>query len=146
MPMVIVKADMSGLRNEAKITREALAAISQIVDKAQTSIDSLGNKGSTALSKVGKDTTGVANAVGGLVLRVASLGTALYAFKSMLDAQISLQRLEKAYQTIFGDGTRAQLDLIHEQTSRVGLGFMSTAEALHQLREEQAFWDNAREQ
>lgn len=129
MPMVIVKADMSGLRNEAKITREALAAISQIVDKAQTSIDSLGNKGSTALSKVGKDTTGVANAVGGLVLRVASLGAALYAFKSMLDAQISLQRLEKAYQTIFGDGTRAQLDLIHEQTSRVGLGFMSTAEA-----------------
>lgn len=49
--------------------------------------------------------------------------------KSALDAQLSLQRMSVAYQTIFGADTNQQLGFLYTQTQKIGLEFTSTAEA-----------------
>ena len=63
-------------------------------------------------------------------LAIVAWGAALlYAGKSILDAQIELQRLEQSYKSVFGESAAAQLRAVYEQTDRVGLNFFKTAEA-----------------
>lgn len=129
MVMILLNMNASQARREAQITRQALEQVGAIVTKTQTELETVGKKGAAALSQTEKSAKGLAGAIGSIAMRAAALGGALLSFKAFLDAQIAMQRLEKAYQTVFGDGARAQLDLIHEQTSRVGLDFVATAEA-----------------
>lgn len=129
MVMIMINANGSQARKEAQITRQAFEQVAAIVTKTQTELDTVGKKGASALSQTEKSAKGLAGAIGGIAMRAAALGGALFSFKAFLDAQIAMQRLEKAYQSVFGDGTRAQLDFIHEQTARVSLDFVATAEA-----------------
>lgn len=72
----------------------------------------------------------LASAAGSAKLAIAAWGVALlYAGKACLDAQIQMQRLEQSYKAVFGAGAGAQLQAVYEQTSRVGLKFVETAEA-----------------
>ncbi|WP_417292327.1 tape measure protein, partial [Desulfovibrio porci] len=76
-----------------------------------------------ALSSLGQ-------AAGAAKLAIAAWGAAvLYAGKACLDAQIQMQRLEQSYKAVFGAGAGAQLQVVYEQTNRVGLKFLETAEA-----------------
>lgn len=72
----------------------------------------------------------LAHAVAASKLAIAAWGAALlYVGKSILDAQIELQRLEQSYKSVFGESAAAQLQTVYEQTDRVGLNFVKTAEA-----------------
>ena len=72
----------------------------------------------------------LASAAGSAKLAIAAWGAAvLYAGKACLDAQIQMQRLEQSYKAVFGAGAGAQLQAVYEQTNRVGLKFLETAEA-----------------
>ena len=80
------------------------------------------------------DTAGAFKEIGSIAmsaaLPVAAFGTTLFFMgKSALDAQLALQRLNVAYQSVFEGGAGAQLDFIYQQTQKVGLEFQSTAEA-----------------
>ena len=80
------------------------------------------------------DTAGAFKTLGSIAmsaaLPVAAFGTTLFFMgKSALDAQLALQRLNVAYQSVFEGGAGAQLDFIYQQTQKVGLEFQSTAEA-----------------
>lgn len=70
------------------------------------------------------------SALGAAKLAIAAWGAAvLYAGKACLDAQIQIQRMEQSYKAVFGAGAGAQLQIVYEQTNRVGLKFLETAEA-----------------
>ena len=74
--------------------------------------------------------TSLSSVVTASKLAIAAWGAALlYAGKSILDAQIELQRLEQSYKSVFGESAAAQLRAVYEQTDRVGLNFFKTAEA-----------------
>lgn len=74
--------------------------------------------------------TSLSSVVTSSKLAIVAWGAALlYAGKSILDAQIELQRLEQSYKSVFGESAAAQLQTVYEQTDRVGLNFFKTAEA-----------------
>ena len=74
--------------------------------------------------------TSLSSVVTASKLAIAAWGAALlYAGKSILDAQIELQRLEQSYKSVFGESAAAQLRAVYEQTDRIGLNFFKTAEA-----------------
>lgn len=80
------------------------------------------------------DFSGALRTVGSIAMSaaipIAAFGTAAFLMgKSCLDAQLALQRLNVAYQSIFEGGAGAQLDFIYQQTQKIGLEFQSTAEA-----------------
>lgn len=80
------------------------------------------------------DATGAAKTLASALLPgklgLMALGAAaVYAAKACLDAQIAMQRLEQSYGAVFGAGAAAQLQAVYEQTDRVGLRFVETAEA-----------------
>lgn len=74
--------------------------------------------------------TSLSSVVTSSKLAIVAWGAALlYVGKSILDAQIELQRLEQSYKSVFGESAAAQLRAVYEQTDRVGLNFFKTAEA-----------------
>lgn len=74
--------------------------------------------------------TSLSSAVASSKIAIAAWGASLlYVGKSILDAQIELQRLEQSYKSVFGESAAAQLQTVYEQTDRVGLNFFKTAEA-----------------
>lgn len=74
--------------------------------------------------------TSLSSVVTSSKLAIVAWGAALlYVGKSILDAQIELQRLEQSYKSVFGESAAAQLQTVYEQTDRVGLNFFKTAEA-----------------
>ncbi len=74
--------------------------------------------------------TSLSSVVASSKIAIAAWGASLlYVGKSILDAQIELQRLEQSYKSVFGESAAAQLQTVYEQTDRVGLNFFKTGEA-----------------
>jgi len=100
------------LANDAKLSAFQIAKIRMGMGDMRGAISSMGS--------VLK-----ASSVGALALAASFVGVG----KAILDAQIQLERLEQSYTAVFGEAGVLQLQMIYEQTEKVGQQYFEVAEA-----------------
>ena len=140
MPVIQMGFDVSGLRQGAEDARRQLGTLERQVDELQKALEKAqrsmsGDMGKGAFSKAGAavaDFKGKVSDLGGAfkALGIAAVAASVLEFqKACLQASMAMESMEQAYKSIFGGSFQAQLDVVKEQSQKVGQNFLESAKS-----------------
>ena len=140
MPVIQMGFDVSGLRQGAEDARRQLGTLERQVDELQKALEKAqrsmsGDMGKGAFSKAGAavaDFKGKVSDLGGAfkALGIAAVAASVLEFqKACLQASMAMESMEQAYKSIFGGSFQAPLDVVKEQSQKVGQNFLESAKS-----------------